>query len=242
MSNVHMVLQSKGGVGKSMISAILAQYLSSKGSTPLCLDIDAENPTLSRFKSLNVKRLQVVEDSEINPRLFDAFIEQIDKAKAGDVIVDSGTSTYVSFAKYLASNQVPALLSEMGHKMTVHIVIVGGDAMVDTIGCFADLVTQYPVECNFVVWLNPFFGAIEENGKHFEQTKAFLANKNRVAAIVQIPKLKAETHGHDFSQMMKTQETFDEAIGNSAYTIMARQRLKLTKNEFFAALDAASVI
>lgn len=40
MAKIHMVLQGKGGVGKSMIAAMLAQYKAGKGnprfaSTPI---------------------------------------------------------------------------------------------------------------------------------------------------------------------------------------------------------------
>jgi anion-transporting ArsA/GET3 family ATPase len=35
MAKIHMVLQGKGGVGKSMIAATIAQYKASKGQTPL---------------------------------------------------------------------------------------------------------------------------------------------------------------------------------------------------------------
>lgn len=31
MAKIHMVLQGKGGVGKSMIAAVLAQYKAGKG-------------------------------------------------------------------------------------------------------------------------------------------------------------------------------------------------------------------
>ena len=46
MAKIHMVLQGKGGVGKSMIAATIAQYKASKGQMPLCIDrigVDAVN-------------------------------------------------------------------------------------------------------------------------------------------------------------------------------------------------------
>ena len=39
MAKIHMMLQGKGGVGKSVIAATLAQYKASKGQKPLCIDI-----------------------------------------------------------------------------------------------------------------------------------------------------------------------------------------------------------
>jgi CO dehydrogenase nickel-insertion accessory protein CooC1 len=46
MAKIHMVLQGKGGVGKSMIAAtVIAQYKASKGQQPLCIDTDPVNAT-----------------------------------------------------------------------------------------------------------------------------------------------------------------------------------------------------
>ena len=43
MANTHTVLQGKGGVGKSFIAAILAQYMNAMGRKPLCIDTDPVN-------------------------------------------------------------------------------------------------------------------------------------------------------------------------------------------------------
>jgi len=40
---IHIALQGKGGVGKSLVSAILSQYLSSKGQDVLAIDADPVN-------------------------------------------------------------------------------------------------------------------------------------------------------------------------------------------------------
>jgi adenylylsulfate kinase-like enzyme len=44
---VHIALQGKGGVGKSLVSAILSQYLSSKGQDVSAIDADPVNQTLA---------------------------------------------------------------------------------------------------------------------------------------------------------------------------------------------------
>ena len=40
MSTVHLILQGKGGVGKSFIATLLAQYLQEKGVAVRCFDAD----------------------------------------------------------------------------------------------------------------------------------------------------------------------------------------------------------
>ena len=241
MAKIHMVLQGKGGVGKSLIAATLAQYKASKGQKPLCIDTDPVNATFAGYKALGVKRLQIMEGDEINPRNFDTLVELVAPSK-DDVIIDNGASSFVPLSHYLISNQVPALLADMGHELVIHTVITGGQALLDTVSGFSQLVSQFPTEAIFVVWLNPYWGPIEHEGKGFEQLKAYTVNKARVSAIVSIPTLKEETYGRDLSDMLQERLTFDEALAMDSLTIMTRQRLKIVKGQLFGQLDSAAVL
>jgi CO dehydrogenase nickel-insertion accessory protein CooC1 len=71
MAKIHMILQGKGGVGKSFISSTLAQHKFAKGGNPLCIDTDPVNATFYGFKKLNVKQINVMNNDEIDPRKFD---------------------------------------------------------------------------------------------------------------------------------------------------------------------------
>ena len=240
MAKIHLILQGKGGVGKSFIAATLAQFKASKGQTPLCIDTDPVNATFAGYNALGVKRLQIMEGDEINPRHFDTLVELV-APSTDDVIIDNGASSFVPLSHYLISNQVPALLADMGHELLVHTVVTGGQALLDTVSGFSQLVSQFPTEAIFVVWLNPYWGPIEHEGKGFEQLKAYTANKARVSAIVAIPSLKMETYGRDLSDMLQARLTFDEALAMDSLTIMTRQRLKIVKNQLFGQLDSAAV-
>jgi hypothetical protein len=241
MAKIHMILQGKGGVGKSFIAATLAQYKISKGQTPLCIDTDPVNSTFAGYKALGVKRLQIMQGDEINPRNFDTLIELI-APSTHDIIIDNGASSFVPLSHYLISNQVPALLADMGHELLVHTVITGGQALLDTVSGFSQLVGQFPAQALFVVWLNPYWGPIEHEGKGFEQLKAYTAHKARVSAVVSIPSLRIETYGRDLSDMLQERLTFDEALAMSSLTIMTRQRLKIIKSQLFGQLDSAAVL
>ena len=241
MAKIHMILQGKGGVGKSFIAATLAQYKGSQGQTPLCIDTDPVNATFEGYQALGVNRLQIMEGDEINPRHFDALIELV-APSTDDVIIDNGASSFVQLSHYLISNQVPALLADMGHELVVHTVITGGQALLDTVNGFAQLAGQFPGHAVFVVWLNPYWGPIEHEGKGFEQLKAYTTHKARVSAIVKIPELKPETYGRDLSEMLQERLTFDEALAMASRTIMTRQRLKIIKGQLFAQLDNAAML
>ncbi|MCO6559782.1 MAG: conjugal transfer protein TraL [Gilliamella sp.] len=237
MANIHMLLQGKGGVGKSFISAVLAQYIQHKYNiVPCCIDTDPVNSTFSGYKSLNVKTLHLLENDEINTRNIDTLIEWI-AATDIDTVIDNGAATFVPLAHYIISNQIADLLETMGHKLIVHTVITGGQALVDTINGFAQLVKQFPENIEFVVWLNEFWGRIEAQSKNFEEMKAYKDYKNRVSTIIRIPSVKEETFGKDISEMLKNKKTFKEAIEDKNLSIMTRQRLTIYKDKLFTQLD-----
>lgn len=241
MAKIHMTLQGKGGVGKSFIAATLAQYKASLGQTPLCIDTDPVNATFEGYKALNVHRLHIMDGDEINPRHFDQLVERIAETR-DDVVIDNGASSFVQLSHYLITNQVPSLLSEMGHELVVHTVITGGQALLDTVNGFSQLGSQFPADALFVVWLNPYWGPIEHEGKGFEQLKAYATHRDRVSAIVRIPSLKEETYGRDLSDLLQARLTFDEALAMDSLGLMTRQRLKVIRGQLFGELDRATVL
>jgi len=240
MAKIHLVLQGKGGVGKSMVAATMAQFKAHQGQPALCIDTDPVNGTFEGYQALKVHRINLLEGDEINTRRFDELIERIASAPT-DVIVDNGASAFVPLSHYLISNQVPALLQEMGHELIVHTVVTGGQALLDTVSGFAQLLSQFPPECQFVVWLNPYWGAIEHEGKGFEQLKAYTTHRARVSALIQIPALKADTFGRDLEDLLRARLTFDEALASDRLTIMTRQRLKIVQGQLFAQLENSTV-
>lgn len=241
MAKIHLILQGKGGVGKSFIAAIMAQYKESKGEKPFCIDTDPINGTLFGYKGLQVKQLKIMDGDDINSRHFDTLVELV-TSSAVDVIIDNGASSFVPLSSYLIGNQVPTMLAEQGQELVVHTVITGGQALSDTVNGFSHLIKQFPAEVQFVVWLNPYWGPIAHEGRSFEEMKAYTANKNRVTAIVQMPELKEETFGRDLSDMLQERLTFDEALAMASRTIMTRQRLTMIRRDLFGQLEKAMVL
>jgi len=91
-----------------------------------------------------------------------------------------------------------------------------------------------------VVWLNPYWGKVEYEGREFEDMKLYKNNFDRVIKLVEIPALTPETFGRDFSDMLKARRTFDEAINDESLRIMQRQRLKIIQSKIFEELGKDS--
>ncbi len=245
MSTVHLILQGKGGVGKSFIAALLAQYLQERGVAVHCFDADPVNSTLAGFPALNTTKLDLIESSDkgrrINPRRFDDLVEQVTSQPAeSHVIVDTGSSAFVPLLHYVVSNEVPTVLSNAGHELVVHTVVTGGQALLDTLHGAAQLVKQLD-DARFVVWLNPFWGPIADDGKSFEQMRIYQDIKKRIETIVSLPAFTDELFPQDIAGMLKSRLTFKDAIETPALSLMSRHRLKVAQRDFYSRLDGLAI-
>jgi hypothetical protein len=245
MSTIHLILQGKGGVGKSVVATLLAQYLQDKGIAASCFDADPLNQTLAGFSGLNVTKVDLIEMTEkgrrINPRRFDDLVEQVSQRPADEhTIVDTGSSAFVPLMHYLVSNDVVEVLSQSGHEVVIHTVVTGGQALLDTLHGAAQLVRQLE-GVRFVVWLNPFWGPVAEDGKTFEQMRAYQDIKKRIEAIVDLPAFTDELFPQDVATMLKARLTFKDAIDSPTFGLMSRHRLRIAQRDFYSRMDALAV-
>jgi CO dehydrogenase nickel-insertion accessory protein CooC1 len=86
---IHIGLQGKGGVGKSQISAILSQYLSSKGQDVIGIDADPVNQTVAEYHGLAVSRLDLLKGGSVGQGEFDLLMERF-LTESGTFVVDTG--------------------------------------------------------------------------------------------------------------------------------------------------------
>lgn len=234
MSAIHMVLQGKGGVGKSLVAALMAQWLQKQGE-PFCADTDPINDTFARYSAFNAERVKILNsDKNIDAREFDGLIEKLLEHE-GDAIIDNGASTFVPLSAYLVENNVIELLQEAGKKVYIHTVLTGGQAMEDTmIGLNSLLQSQ---SAPIVVWENEFFGEVAKDGKRFVESKLYDKNKDRIAGIVTIHKRNQDTFGKDVEMLVSNKLTFGQAMTSDIFTTMPRQRLKMIQKSIFEQLD-----
>src|SRR5688572_24328409 len=108
-NTIHLSLQGKGGVGKSLTASILAQYLICRGMSVRCVDTDPVNRTLSQYQGLEVQSLKLLRDGGIDQRGFDSLIETIMTTEA-TFVVDNGASTFIPLWNYILENNIPLFL------------------------------------------------------------------------------------------------------------------------------------
>lgn len=240
MADIHIGLQGKGGVGKSVIASFIAQQQREKGLTVAAYDTDPVNATFSGYKALEAEYLDIMDGDDINSRKFDQLVENIFNSEADTIVIDNGAASFVALASYLKSNDVVGMLTGMDHRVFIHTVLTGGQALKDTVIGFKTIAETFKgTDAKVVVWLNEFWGEIEAEGKTFEDMKVYKDNIEVVHAIITIPQLKKDTFGQDMAEMLTNKLTFDEAINGDSFQLMAKQRLKMIKKDLFANMALA---
>ena len=237
MKEVHFIAQGKGGVGKSFIASILAQYLKERVQTEAihCYDTDPVNPTFSRYTALSAQVVPILNDSNsIDSRKFDGLIEQLIELE-GIAVIDNGAATFIPLMSYMAENKVAELLREMNIKVFIHVPIQGGQALDDCLTGLAQTLTS--LKTDVVVWLNHHLGEIEKDGNGFQTFKVYKAYTNQIQNIIELPKLNADTFGKDIQMMTASNMTFEEVMLSSDFSLMPKQRLKTVKRNLYDQLD-----
>lgn len=240
MSQVHFILQGKGGVGKTLVSAIFAQYRRSEGRELICLDIDPVNASFTGFKTLRVQSVDIMPATTIDPRRFDELMELLLNSEA-EVVVDSGASTFLPLVSYLEETDAISVLKEAGKSVLLHVVITGGQSKGDTLTGLEGIAERLGCAAPIVVWLNEYFGPFAADGTQFEDTGVYETYKDKISSIVTIPERPAATFGRDISEMLSKKMTFDEAIVSKDFNTMAKQRIRITRDLLFKQLDGLPI-
>lgn len=235
--NFHIVTQGKGGVGKSVISNLLAQFIKNEGRPLKCIDTDPVNKTFSSFKALNVTCLELIEENEINTRNFDALYE-IGKDNRSDVVVDNGASSFLPLNNYMLEIDFPEMLMATGQQLFIHVPVAGGNLLLDTLNGFAGIASQYPEEVKIIVWINENWGPVEHEGKPFEKLKAYVENKSNVDGIITLPKL-SKTFNAAFTDILAEGKLLEQGIEDPKMVVPDQQRLKMIQKKYFAPIGLA---
>jgi hypothetical protein len=234
----NIILQGKGGVGKSFISSIIAQYFNEQrgnNESIICVDTDPNNMTFSTIPALNAVHLELFENDILDTRKFDTLVMHMLENEDKDFVIDNGATTFNPLIQYIFENDTFATLADK-FEVILHVPIVGGEAQIDTINGFFQLFEKWP-NIKFVVWVNEFQGRIkDEDGNEFEAMDVYKKNKKNIFAVVYIDAQNPQTFGRDIEDMKKAKLTFAEVMQDARFNVIAKQRLKMFKDKIFGRL------
>ncbi len=228
------MLQGKGGVGKSHVASLIAQWLAERGALSACYDTDPVNGSLQTIPALDARPVELLAKNAINVAGVDRLVEEIVAAE-GDVVVDNGAASFLPLSRYLVENDIAGVLSEHGVDMLVHTVVTGGGNGLDTLKGLNALVLHFAPGAGVVVWVNEYFGPARFKGVDFEQTAVFTDNRAALRGVIYLPELEPDMFAPAVAEMLERKLTFAEAF--EAFPLMPRSRLHKVKRDIWGQID-----
>lgn len=231
-NSTHFIVQSKGGAGKTIVATIFAQYLKDRISETHFYDTDANNKTFGGFKSLDVVKLNILNDDKmIDQSKFDDLLEKLVEIQ-GVSLTDTGSGDYLPIVNYMISTEVVPILEDSGKQVVFHVPVVFDESVRETFTCLTTLMENFP-SAKFLVW---------KNNHHAKDTgqidfKTLSKKCPNIIGYIDMLKLNAQLDGVDFSGMIYDKQTFDEFCTNPSNKIGIRQRMKRLKQYYFNELD-----
>ncbi|MCA9506239.1 MAG: hypothetical protein KC616_24350 [Myxococcales bacterium] len=217
MGRVHWVGGEKGGVGKSVVARLLAQYWIDRAIPWTGFDTDRSHGALLRYYSDYATPIEVdrVED-------LDRIIEALDERNE-EVVVDLAAQTEAGLDAWFDSGEVLELLDQLGHESWYWYVIDDGK---DSVRLLARLLDRLPRSSHVVCVLNRGRG---RDFSLFEESKLRQRIEQRGGDVIELPAL----HPESMLKMDAYDKSFWAAIHNTdpsegpCLTRMQRQRAKV---------------
>jgi hypothetical protein len=235
---IHLVLQGKGGVGKSVVASWLAEFLTRRGTPLRCIDGDPVNRSLAQYKALAAERFELMnQDGLIERWRYDALVECFATTEAVFVL-DSGATAFLPLWGYMVESEMIRVLGEAGKKVYLHIPITGGETLNDTLLGFSTIASAAP-DKSIVLWLNEYFGPVARDGKKLAEMQVYIDNREKVLASIGIPQRSPDTYGQTVRAMRERKLTFEEAIGSTEFMLAQKSRLHIVRRDLFEQLERA---
>jgi hypothetical protein len=235
MKEFHCILQTKGGIGKSVAAAWLAQYFLNQGRAVVAIECDQSNRTLSRYERLQTERLDLLDkDQQIDRRRFDALMERLVEDADPTIIMDNGQASFVPLTRYLVECDALSLLKEAGRQSYVHCVVTGGQLGPSTLSGLEQILGALADSAQIVIWRNAYFGPIDEEAYQ----KIVEASGAKLPEPVHLERW-SKPFEDDVQEMLQRYLTFEEAVQSPDLGLMTRQRLAMVQRRIFGELQCA---
>jgi len=229
MAKIHFIGGEKGGVGKSLLARVLAQYFIDHEMPFLGFDTDRSHGALMRFYAGYASPV-VVDRYEALDAIMEAAVEDPNRR----ILVDLAAQTHEPLVKWMDDSGVLNLADEVGVGIQYwHVMDTGRDS----VDLLRRLLDRFGTSLKYVLVRNHVrgsdFTALEQSG---EQARAL----GMGAKIVSIKKL----HESAINRIDAASSSFWNAKNGenpSGLGLMDRQRVKMWMRDVYREIDDAGV-
>lgn len=231
MAHIHFIGGEKGGVGKSLMARVIAQYLIDRNVPFLGFDTDRSHGALMRFYAGYASPV-LVDKYESLDAIMEAAVEQPERR----ILVDLAAQTNEPLLQWMDDSGVLNLADEMGVGITYWHVMDSGK---DSVDLLKKLLDRFGKELGYVVVRNHVrgnnFSVLEQSG---EQARAI----DLGARLISV------RHLHDgvINKIDATNSSFWAArhgaeVDGATLGLMDRQRVKMWLRDVYREIDAVGV-
>ena len=182
MSKIHFIGGEKGGVGKSVVSRVLAQYFIDQNLPFIGFDSDRSHGSLLRFYGQFASQVLMDRFESL-----DAVVEAAAQDPAARVLVDLAAQTHGPLVYWMEESDLLEVASGAGIEIRYWHVMDSGK---DSADLLATLLNRFGNKLNYIIVLNEVrgsdFSILENSG-----TKALATQLN--ARFVSVPRLDEST-------------------------------------------------
>lgn len=231
MSKIHLIGGEKGGVGKSVVARVVAQYLIDKSIPFLGFDTDRSHGSLLRFYADYASPV-VVDSYESLDTIVETATEHPDKR----ILVDLAAQTHEPLVKWMDDSGVLETADELGISFHYWHVMDSGK---DSVDLLKKLLDRFGSRLNYVLVLNQLrgdnFDIFEKSG---ERDRANALN----ARIISLKRLhepvinKIDAGSTSFWAAKNKSETDIKGLG-----ILERQRVKVWLNSAYQEIEGIEI-
>ena len=215
MTPIHFIGGEKGGVGKSLVARLLAQYFIDHDRAFLGFDTDRSHGALLRFYADYASPVVIDRYESL-----DAIVESALEVPGRPLLVDLAAQTQEALSRWMDDSGVLELAGEMD--LAIHYWHVM-DSGRDSVDLLKKLLDRFGGRLNLVLALNQLrgdhFGLLDDSG---EKARALELG----ARVVQIRRLHeaamVKIDGHSSSFWSATHGAEAHPLG-----VLERQRVKL---------------
>lgn len=232
MSSLNFIGGEKGGVGKSVVARLLAQYLIDKDLPFMGFDTDRSHTSFTRFYA-DYAAPVLVDSYEGLDRVVSVF-EATNEADTPRVIVDLAAQTAAPLTRWIKDSDLLSLLADMGVAVNFWHVADAGKDSVDLL----DRLLDYGQGPNYLIVKNMGRGS---DFSELEESPAMAKALEMSAKIVTL----AQLHEASMRKIDRQNASFWAAIHNrsddDALGLLERQRVKNWLRKSYESFDSLPI-
>jgi hypothetical protein len=231
MSTLYFIGGEKGGVGKSLVSRVLTQYMIDHERPFLGFDTDKSHGSLLRFYS-DFTSPTVIDQYESLDRIIESGIEEPERR----ILVDLAAQTHQFLVQWVEDSGVLDLSGELGLNLNYWHVMDSGQ---DSVDLLRQLLDQFGERLKLTIVLNQVrgdrFDILDASGQ-LDRAKGLGARAITIPRLQDSTMQKIDGHSLSFWAAMNNADKSNTGLG-----LLERQRIKVWLKKAYSNIDPLDI-